>query len=180
MNKPSAQICAAHQELITALLHAQSEPDEPRILHLYAEDGWTALVAALRDWRAGRSPTPDLLDEEDQAILAGLDYARAHPHWLATLADEARDEAAAAIAQMIFSATWGDHDALELLSSMREAAADLGQAGSTAHGLVAMVEGARDLTEITTACPQADVLLLRAVLARLTVLENDDSEVDEA
>ncbi len=173
MIKPSAQICAAHQELILAMLAARASAEEPALMQTYAEDGWHQLVAALRAWRAGQPVDVACLDDEDRMILAGLDYAVAHPRWLDTLADEARDEAAAALAQMIFSATWGDHDALDLLSSMREAATDLGQDGSTAHAFVLIVEGARSASEVTAACPQADVGLVVAVLARLDVLERD-------
>lgn len=173
MTKPSAQVCAAHQALIVAMLSARASVEEPALLQTYEQDGWHQLVAALRAWRAGQPVDAARLDDEDRMILAGLDYAEAHPQWLDTLADEARDEAAAAIAQMIFSATWGDHDALDLLSSMREAATDLGQDGSTAHAFVLIVEGARSATEVTTACPQADVGLVVAVLLRLAELEHD-------
>lgn len=175
MIKPSAQICAAHHELLSALVLAHSSPDEPEILSTYAEDGWGLLVAALRAWRAGQPVDLARLDEEDQMIFSGVQYALTHPEWLQTLPGDAREEAASAIAQMIFSATWGDHDALDLLSSMREAAADLGQDGSTAHAFVCIVEGARRVSEITVACPQADIALVVAVIEQLTRLEQDDA-----
>ncbi|WP_407276358.1 hypothetical protein [Halothiobacillus sp. DCM-1] len=171
MIKPSAQICAAHQELIAAMLDAPSAAAEPAILQTYAEDGWRQLVAALRAWRVGQPVDLTLLDEEDQMIFAGVQYAHAHPDWLPALADEARHDAAQSIARMIFSATWGDHDALELLSSMREAAADLGHTGSTAHALVQIVEGARALPDILADNPAADAGLIEAVLDRLIELE---------
>ncbi len=177
MQKPASQVCAAHSELITAVVASRraEQPHESAIalIEQYRNDGWVQLAHVLTTWLNGAEPDIARLDAEDQHIVFGIEYATQRPEWLDTLRDEARQEAAQAIAQMIFAATWGDFDALELLSSMREAAEDAGVEQSAAHAFVAMVEGERDLTRLHKKYPNAEGNLLTAVLNQLTQRETE-------
>ncbi len=177
MQKPASQICATHKELITAIVASQQlgqiTPDAISQIEQYQNNGWAQLAHTLNSWLNGSEPDLARLDEEDQQIILGIQYALTEPEWLDSLHLEAQTEAAAAIAQMIFAATWGDFDALELLSSMREAAEDAGVEQSAAHAFVAMVEGARDLAQLQHDFPNADADLLAAVLNRLVLSEQE-------
>lgn len=177
MLKPAMQICAVHQELITQIANSRRTgvltDSATTLIEKYENDGWVKLAHVLNAWLNGAEPDLALLDEEDQEIIKGIDYATAHPEWIDSVADEAREEAAQGIAQLIFAATWGDQSALELISNMREAASDVGIKKSAAHAFVAIVEGARDANDIESRFTEADPLLIRAVIARLTALEKE-------
>ena len=177
MQEPAIQICAVHQELITTV--AASRRDDRisqatmEMIEQYRNDGWVKLAHVLNTWLNGAEPDMALLDEEDQEIIKGIEHASEYPDWLDSLADKAREEAALGIAQLIFAATWGDHSALDVLSSMREAAHDAGVEGSAAHAFVAIVEGERDAASLEKKHPQADPLLIRQVIERLEMLESE-------
>lgn len=168
MQKPASQICATHIELIIAIAESQRagqfSPAAQAQIEQYQKNGWVQLAHTLNAWMNGAEPDLARLDAEDQQIIQGIMYATEQPDWLDTLGDAAQTEAAESIAQMIFAATWGDFDALELLSSMREAAEDAGVNQSAAHAFVAMVEGERDLHQLQQKFPMAEPSLLNTVL----------------
>lgn len=172
---PSSQICAAHEDLIVAVAAALAEnrmtESAQALITQYREDGWLSLSHLLDSWLHGAEPATDTLDEEDQHIIQGILLARSDPDWLVTLADQARAQAALGIAKLIIAATWGDQSALDLLSALREAATDAGLPGSAAHAFVAIVEGARELDALRIHYPQADSLLLAAVLQQVVAEE---------
>ncbi|OYY55575.1 MAG: hypothetical protein B7Y53_03625 [Halothiobacillus sp. 28-55-5] len=176
MQKPASQICATHIELITAVADSRRAgeilPAAQTQIEQYQHNGWVQLAHTLTAWMNGAEPDLARLDAEDQHIILGIDYATTQPDWLETLGDEAQTEAAESLAQMIFAATWGDFDALELLSSMREAAEDAGVNQSAAHAFVAMVEGARDIDQLHNKFPMAEQSLLNAVLNQLIEKEH--------
>ncbi len=176
MQKPASQICATHIELITAVADSrragQFHPTAQTQIEQYQKNGWVQLAHTLTAWMNGAEPDLARLDAEDQQIIFGIDYATTQPDWLETLSDQAQTEAAESIAQMIFAATWGDFDALELLSSMREAAEDAGVNQSAAHAFVAMVEGERDIHQLHQMFPMAEQSLLNAVLHQLIEKEH--------
>jgi hypothetical protein len=177
MQKPASQICATHIELITAVADSRRaghlQPAAQSQIEQYQKNGWVQLAHTLTAWMNGAEPDLARLDTEDQHIIFGIDVATTQPDWLETLSDQAQTEAAESLAQMIFAATWGDFDALELLSSMREAAEDAGVNQSAAHAFVAMVEGERDINRLHAAFPHAEQGLLTAVLHQLVQREQE-------
>jgi hypothetical protein len=177
MQNPAVQICAVHQELITTVAASLRDgvitETTSGLIEQYHNDGWVKLAHVLNAWLNGAEPDTGLLDEEDQEIVKGIEHVTEHPEWLDSLADNAREEAAQGIAQLIFAATWGDPTALDVISNMREAAHDAGVERSAAHAFVAIVEGERDASTIEQHYPQADPLLVRSVIARLEKLESE-------
>ncbi|MDA3878540.1 MAG: hypothetical protein PF483_15850 [Halothiobacillus sp.] len=176
MNKtPSSQICVTHQALIAAMVEALggngNEEAARQLITQYREDGWVNLANQLENWLHGAEPSIAALDEEDQQILEGILHTQADPAWLSTLAGQARIEAAEGIAQLIVSATWGDPAALELLSNLREAAMEDRIEGSLAHAFIAMVEGERDIDQLTHRFPGAESALLGTIMQRVCGLE---------
>ena len=175
MEKVSSQICAAHIELIEQVAGAIGErhPAEQAQLLIarYREDGWIELARALQGWLEGETPDDGSLDHEDSQIVAGISRAAENPQWLADLAERARAEAAQGIANLIYAGTWGDHDALEVLAHMREAARESGIRQSAADAFIAIVEGERDLERLLADHPQADPALIKAVFEQFQVLE---------
>lgn len=177
MREPATQICAVHQELIAIVADSRRNDElsdaTTGIIQQYHNDGWVKLTHVINTWLNGGEPDMALLDEEDQEIIRGIQYATEYPDWLDSLADKAREEAAQGIAQLIFAATWGDPGALDVLSNMREAADDAGVERSAAHAFVAIVEGERDVAHLEQKYPQADPLLIRLVIERLKKLESE-------
>lgn len=177
MQEPAIQICAVHQELISTMADFRRSDEvsaaATNLIEQYHNDGWIKLAHVLNAWLNGAEPDMALLDEEDQEIIKGIQHATEHPQWLDSLAEKAREEAAQGIAQLIFAATWGDADALDVLSNMREAAHDSGIEHSAAHAFVAIVEGERDASLIERQYTQADPVLIRLVIERLEELEQE-------
>jgi len=175
MQELSSQICATHIELIDMMARALANPearDEADFLIAqYREDGWTDLCNTLTAWLDGTQPNSADLDEEDAQIVGGIQRAGKDPSWLASLADEAREQAAINIAALIYAGTWGDHDALGALSQMREAAHAAGMKDSAADAFVAIVEGERDLDTLVRNHPQADPVLIQSVHGHFQTLE---------
>lgn len=175
MQELSSQICATHIELIEQMAHVldQRQPviDVTPLIDRYRTDGWLDLSRCLTTWLEGIAPDTDELDQEDAQIVAGIQRAMAEPAWLASLADQARQEAANGVATLIFAGTWGDHDALEALSHMREATRESGLENSAADAFIAIVEGERELEKLLADHPQADPDFLRAVFERFRTLE---------
>lgn len=174
---PSSQICVTHQALIAAMVEAldenSNEETARQLITQYREDGWINLANQLENWLHGAEPSTAALDEEDQQILEGIRHTQADPAWLSTRAGQARIEAAESLARLIVSATWGDPAALELLSNLREAATEDGIEGSLAHAFIAMVEGERDIGQLTQRYPGAESTLLRAIMERVCSLEDE-------
>lgn len=179
MQELSSQICATHIELIDvmsrALASTEARNEANFLIAQYQEDGWSSLCNALIAWLDGVQPDTGALDEEDAQIIGGIQRAGKDPSWLASLADEAREQAAINIAALIYAGTWGDHDALGALSQMREAAHAAGMKDSAADAFVAIVEGERDLDTLVRDHPQADPALLESVHGHFKTLEAETS-----
>ncbi len=180
MTHVSSQVAAAHLELIEAMSHALApHPSDPAAravalatIERYREDGWQHLADALTTRLAAETAedgTPDeaQLDEEDRMILAAIQRAAREPQWLEGVVEQAEIEAAEQIAALILAATWGEHEALEALDQMREAAEAAGMPDSTAHAFVAIVEGERDLNTIVANHANAQAGLIERCLAAL-------------
>lgn len=173
------QIVQTHAGLIVNVVKAIQNPElrpalEP-LLRTSEENGWRALVAAIRKILNGSREMSLVatLDEEDATIVEAILRGIQNP---ATLPDpNAKPDpilAAPGLAGMIHACTRGDVQALELLSQMAEqmtrAGGDLGRLGGLMRRLV---EGERDPEKLSKGMgPQGESLVL-AVLEELGRLE---------
>ena len=175
------QIAAAHHDLNNLILATQDHPDQlnalARRLDDMHNDGWHALVHTLR-LRFGLPAEPigtATLDNEDHAILALLDYAQSQPDEFAALAAQSADantqHAAHALAALIYAATQGEHEALEALAELHQAA-DTPEALAASAAFIRMIEGERQPDVLCRDLPNQQAALIQAVLASLEDLEN--------
>ncbi|HNQ03029.1 MAG TPA: hypothetical protein PKH69_00305 [Thiobacillaceae bacterium] len=145
------QVLRMHAPFIHAVVHALRDrsqlPQLMESLRAAEQQGWSRLVAALRQIIAGRRDAGIRLglDEEDgiivEAVLRGLDNP-------ATLPDSRRPDGAAAapgLATLITAARHGDAQALATLANMAEqmlrAGGDMARLGGIMRRLV---NGERD------------------------------------
>ena len=179
MNERDQQIAQAHGQLITAVVQACQNPAmrpamEP-ILKASADNGWTALVGALRAILDGRRE-PELLrglDEEDgaivQAILRGLQNPETLPK-----PDQTGDPAAAGpgFASIIFAASRGDQDALSWLGTMagqmQQTGGDMARVGAN---LRRIMDGERNVDRLCNGMGTAGEKLTVDILNELAKLQ---------
>lgn len=173
------QIIQAHAGLIVGVVQAvhnrDLRPGLEQTLRITEQNGWSALVAAIRKILAGQRDRGLFagLDEEDavivEAILQGLHNPAALPD-----PEAGPDPALAApgLAGMIHAATRGEVQALELLAHMAEqmtrVGGDMGRMGGIMRRLV---EGERRPEILTKGMgPQGESLVL-SILEELGRLE---------
>lgn len=173
------QILQAHAGLIVNVVQAVQNPAlRPQLdplLRTSEENGWVALVAAVRRILDGSRDLNLLarLDEEDSVIVEAILRGLQDP---TTLPDpNARPDpvlAAPGLAGMIHACTHGDLQALELLSQMSEqmtrVGGDMGHMGGLMRRLV---EGERDPEKLMTGMGPQGTSLVLAVLEELAKLE---------
>lgn len=169
------QIIETHAALICACAHAARDgsADGARdALDQMAEDGWEALVTALRGLIDGNGADTDGLDREDRVIVSAVERGIEDP---ATLPDpDARPDpelAAPGLAQMVFEATQGDHEALETVAALSASLEQTDGDNRVGTGLIRMVEGDRDPLALTEGADDYEARLLKAILGELESLE---------
>ncbi len=173
------QIVQTHATLIVASVQAAQSgvisPEFEQGLRVSAQNGWTALVAAIRKIIAGDHSPAVLrgLDEEDQtivrAVLRGLQDA-------STLPDPAAQAdasiAAPGLAALIHGARAGQPQALRMLAGMAEqmvaAGGDFARLGGVMKRLV---DGERDLDQLARGMGAQGRSLLNSILDELAKLE---------
>jgi hypothetical protein len=173
------QIVQAHAALIVGVVQAVQNPhlrpqlDEP--LRVSEQNGWVALVGAIRKILAGSRDASLMngLDEEDtvivQAILRGLQDP-------STLPDPAQNAdpsmAAPGLAHMIHQAAHGNADALQMLSHMAEQMTQAGGDMARLGGIMRrLVNGERDGDALRKGMGAQGESLLNSILEELGKLE---------
>ncbi|WP_455386101.1 hypothetical protein [Acidihalobacter prosperus] len=173
------QIIQAHAGLIVNVVQAAQNPElRPQLeqlLRTSEENGWGALVAAVRRILEGSRDLGLLarLDEEDSVIVEAILRGLQDP---TTLPDpNARPDpvlAAPGLAGMIHACTRGDVQALELLSQMAEQMTNVGGDMGRMGGLMRrLVEGERDPEVLLKGMGAQGESLVLAVLEELGKLE---------
>ncbi|MCB1788287.1 MAG: hypothetical protein H6955_14370 [Chromatiaceae bacterium] len=173
------QIVQAHAgficEAVRLLQQTDGGPRLDALLRGAAEQGWHALVAAIRRMADGQRDLRglDALDDEDRviatAILSGLQDPRSLP-------DPTRSAdptlAAPGLAHMIHAAARGDVQALTLISQMAE---QMSRAGGDLSRLAAvirpMINGERDADRLAERLDTRGRQLLLQILEELGRLE---------
>lgn len=176
----SEQVARVHAGLIRRVVIAAGSrervPDLEDLLRVSADNGWHALVAAIRRILAGaRDPAAfrDLDDEDSlivQHILAGIQ----NPD---TLPDEGDFSdptlAGPGLAAIVHAAATGDVHALRLLGDMAEQlGAGGGQLARLGSILRPLVNGERDAERLCDGMDGKGQALVQAILAELTRLES--------
>lgn len=173
------QVVQAHAALIVQVVRTAQNPalrpELDPLLRVAEQNGWTALVAALRRVLAGArdASLTATLDEEDaiivRAVLRGLQDPGSLPDPAAT-ADGAM--AAPGLAHMIHAARSGDVQALELLGHMAEQMSRAGGDMARLGGLMRrLVDGERDPAALTRGLGAQGEQLVHSILEELGRLE---------
>ncbi|MEA3273722.1 MAG: hypothetical protein U9Q81_00155 [Pseudomonadota bacterium] len=173
------QIRLAHAEFIRQVVETCRNPDRRQDLEalLYTADqnGWTALVGALRRIAAGERGPSALagLDEEDQVIADSMLRGLQDP---STLPDpQAKPDptlAAPGLAHMIHSAATGNTQALVLISNMAEQMSGVGGSmGRLAAVVRPLINGERDPDCLCKGMDTRTEQLVLSILSELGQLE---------
>jgi len=150
------QIIEAHANLIHRVVMACHNRELVReiepVLKMSAENGWTELVAAIRQVLSGRRDVGVLqgLDEEDTVIVEAILRGIQNP---STLPDPSAkpDPAMAApgLASMIRAAASGDHEALLLVAHMADQMSKVGgDMARIAAVIRPLINGERDADKL--------------------------------
>lgn len=169
------QIIQAHAAFICQAVEFIGQPDAKSqldaLLHATAENGWTALAAAVRLFASGKRDLNLLtgLDEEDrvvaEAVLRGLQDPTTLPD-----PNQKADPTLAApgLAGMIHAAGTGDVQALTLISQMAEQMSRVGgDMSRVAAAIRPMINGERDPEKL---CSRLDIRGQQLVLQILEEL----------
>lgn len=172
------QIIQAHAALIVAVVQTVQNPahraELDHALKAAEDNGWTALVTAIRQILAGERNATKFqgLDEEDgtiiDAILRGIQNPASLPDPSAT-----GDASAAApgLAAMIHAASQADVQASQALAMMSEqmmlGGGDLAQ---LAGKIKSLVDGERDMEKLSKGLGAQATSLLESILAELAKL----------
>lgn len=177
------QIARAHAPLILAVVQACHNPallpQMDPILKASADNGWTELVAAIRELLNGRRDLSLLqgLDEEDQAIIDAILQGLQDPASLPKVAADGgpgSDPAAAGpgLATIIHAASRGETEALSWLGEMTEQMSNAGggmaRVGAT---LGRMANGERDPDRLCKGLDGPGEKLVTDILAELGRLQ---------
>jgi len=174
------QIIRTHARLITAVVQAVGHDALPQelehALQVSAQNGWTALVRAIRRILAGERVMTRLgpMDEEDATICEAILRGVQDP---ATLPDPNQQPdpslAAPGLAQLIHEAGTGHTQALQALASLAEQMTrvdgDMGRLGGLMKRLV---DGERDPERLGRGLTAQGRSLLLAILESLGRLES--------
>ncbi len=173
------QIILAHAELIVAVVKAVHNsallPHLEESLEVTMRNGWTRLVAAIREILKGQRDQSMLqgLDEEDTTIVEAILRGIQNP---ASLPDTNRQAdpmlAAPGLAVMINEAGKGGVEALQLLANMAEqmlkVCGDMGKLGGLMKRLV---DGERDANKLCEGMSVQGESLVLSILEELGKLE---------
>ncbi len=182
MQKPpdyQQQIIQTHAGLIVAAVQAaqakRTPPELEQAFKISEQNGWTALIAAIRRIIAGERSESILsgLDEEDQTIIDAILKGLQDP---STLPDpNAKADpgmAAPGLAAMIHAARSGQTQALQMLAAMAEqmtaAGGDMARLGGIMKKLI---DGERDPEKLNKGMGAQGNSLLRSILEELAKLE---------
>ncbi len=173
------QVLQIHAGLIIGVVQTVNQPElKPQLeqaLQQSEQNGWGALVAAIRKILAGSRDESLLkgLDEEDaiitEAILKGLQDP-------GTLPDpQAKPDATLAapmLAQLIKEAGRGDHNAVIMLGSMAEQMSAIGgDMANLGAVLKDMIDGERDVDKLCTRMGVQGESLVTEILSELGKIE---------
>ncbi|EGW55015.1 hypothetical protein [Candidatus Endoriftia persephonae] len=173
------QILAMHARFINEVVKCSQNPERQAELEQHLkqaeENGWTALVSAVRQMLKGRRDAELLnsLDEEDQTIAESILLGMQNP---ATLPDpDAKPDpamAAPGLASMIHTAASGNPQALQLISEMAE---QMSKAGGPLAGLASvirpMINGEREPERLCKHLDDTTGQLVQGILKELNTLE---------
>jgi hypothetical protein len=173
------QIRLVHADFIRQVVECCQSPERKQdlqnMLHAAAENGWTALVGAVRRIAAGERGPAVLggLDDEDrvitQAILRGLQDPSSLPD------PKARPDpamAAPGLAHMIHAAATGNAQALMLIGNMAEQMSRVGGSmGRLAAIIRPLVNGERDTDRLCKGMDAQGERLVMDILRELGRLE---------
>ncbi|HGG60497.1 MAG TPA: hypothetical protein ENK26_11390 [Gammaproteobacteria bacterium] len=173
------QIVQTHATLIVASVQAAQSglisPEFEQALNVSAQNGWTALVAALRKIIAGDRSSAVLqgLDEEDQTIVRAVLRGIQDP---ATLPDPAAQAdasvAAPGLAALIHGARAGQPQALRMLAGMAEQMVAAGGDFARLGGMMKrLVDGERDIDKLAQGMGAQGRSLLNSILEELAKLD---------
>ena len=173
------QIVRAHATLIVASVQAAQSgvipPEFEQGLQGSAQNGWTALVDAIRGIIAGERSTGALqgLDEEDRTIVRAILRGIHNP---ATLPDPAAQAdasvAAPGLAALIHGARSGQPQALRMLAGMAEQMVAAGGDFARLGGMMKrLVDGERNLDKLAHGMGAQGQSLLQSLLEELAKLE---------
>jgi len=175
---PEQQIIQVHAELIRRVVMACHNRDlrpglEP-VLKASEDNGWTALVRAIRRILDGVRDEVVLvgLDEEDTVIIASILRGLRDPASLPDPAATAEPSMAApGLAHMIHAAATGNTQALQLVANMAE---QMSHAGGDMARLAAVVRplinGERNPERLCRGMSAQGEALVHAILAELSQL----------
>jgi hypothetical protein len=173
------QIRQVHSEFIRQVVECCSRSDQrphlEMLLQQAEQQGWDALVAALKRIAAGeRGPEPLRgLDEEDQVIADAILRGLQDP---STLPDPAQRQdptlAAPGLAHMIHAAATGNAEALMLIGNMAEQMSSVGGPMARLAAVIRpLINGERDPERLTRGMDAQGRQLLHEMLDELAKLE---------
>ena len=173
------QIRLVHADFICQVVQVCQSPERKQdfetLLQAAVENGWTALVGALRRIAAGEQGKAvfDGLDEEDQiiadAILRGLQDPSSLPD---PRAKPDPTLAAPGLAHMIHTAGTGNAQALMLIGNMAEQMSTVGGSmGRLAAIIRPLINGERDVNRLCKGMDAQGEQLVLNILSELGRLE---------
>lgn len=182
MAQPSenaAQIRQAHAGLIHRVVIGAQNPqlvlDLEELLTTAEQNGWSALVEAIREILAGRRDTSllDALDEEDSvivgAILDGLQDRTSLPAFEPNLDPSL---AAPGVASLVHAARTGSAEAMQLVATITPQMVNSGGDTALLAGAIRpLVLGERDPKVLSEGMSRAGEKLVAQILDELSKLE---------
>ena len=173
------QILQSHAGLIhRVVLHCNnpgSIPDLEQVLHQAEENGWTRLVATIREIMGGKRDASLLsgLDAEDRTIIESILLGLQDPGTLPDLeADFDSSLAAPGIASLIHASRQGNPHALQLVAGMAKQMLAAGGDMSVLAGRIRpLVEGERDADTLSANMSGKGRDLMVKILDELLKLE---------
>lgn len=173
------QVLQAHAGLIHRVVlgckNRELVPDLDQVLGMAEKNGWTDLVAAVRQVLGGNRDEAllRLLDEEDRIIVEAILRGLQDPSTLPDLNSQMdASMAAPGIASMVHAARTGNTEALQLIANM---ATQMLEAGGDMARLAAIIRplvlGERDADKLCEGMSDAGEQLVVKILRELAKLE---------
>lgn len=178
MEKRFSQIRQVHATFIHAVVKACHHPDDRRqldpVLAAARENGWTELTKAVESLLAGTRNETVLagLDTEDRVIITAILEGLKNPESLPDPAQKTDPADAAPSLASIIRAARSDPKALNELARMAEQMSAVGgEMAELASLMRRLVDGERDLDQLTAHTSMKTKKLLQAVIDELSLLE---------
>jgi len=176
------QIAQVHAPLINSVVMACHNkaivPQLEPALQSANQNGWIELVKRIRKIIAGSRNSKLLLglDEEDAAIILAILVGLQDAAQLPKAADKKEAKfAAPGMAKMIYAAGQGDASALSALAGMaQQMVATTGDMRTLGTMLQPMIQGEREVKQLTKNMSDEGIKLVEALLEELTELERTD------